>query len=511
MTPGAWLQFLEAKLDAQVAAIADPDAYYNGEQRLAFATAKFKEAFARYFPPLANNWCKLVVDTPAARLQVMGFRFDPDPNKPTWELAADADAWTIWQASNMDSTSGIVHTDAIKYGVSYALVSPPGSDDDDLPPITAEHPSQSYVYVDPANRLTRLAALKRWTDEIDGYAYATVYLPAQIAKWRSVEPVSEGKEVSWQRRADDPGGSNPIGVVPMIPIENKPDLIFGGRSDLEEAIPIQDAVNKLCLDMQVSSEFHAYPQRFATGWQRSEDAEGHELTNRQVEMYASQTRLWRASSADTNFGQLSPGDVNNYIQPISMYIDHLAAVTQTPAYYLKGQMANLSADALHAADAGLVDRCWRKINNGFSDAWEEVMRTTFLARGDLARGKATSAETIWKDPERRSLSQLVDAAVKMRQVLSVPLEMCWELLGWSPEQIRQARDMMNLPAAPGVPRVLPPSDPNALVVDPTAPGGLGKASEAVVKLGAPEILGPDGKPIAASAAAPGAVPPVRAA
>ena len=502
MTPGAWLAFLEAKLDAQVEAIADPDSYYNGEQRLAFATAKFKEAFARYFPPLANNWCKLVVDTPAARLQVLGFRFDPDPSTPTWELAADSDAWDIWQASSMDATSAIVHTDAIKYGVSYVLVSPPDPTDADAEPrITGEHPSQSFVYCDPADRLCRLAAIKRWTDELDGYAYATIYLPDQIAKWRSTEEAKDGRELSWQRRQDDPGGPNDIGVVPMIPIENKPDLIYGGRSDLEEAIPIQDAVNKFCLDMQVSSEFHAYPQRFATGWERSTDAEGHELSSRQVELYASQTRLWRAESADTNFGQLSPGDVNNYIQPISMYIDHLAAVTQTPAYYLKGQMANLSADALHAADAGLVDRCWRKINNGFSDGWEEVMRTAFLAKGDQQRGKNSRAETIWKDPERRSLSQLVDAAVKMRQVLSVPLEMTWEMLGWSPEQIRQARDMMNLPAAPGVPRVLPASDPGALVYDPNAPGGLGRLTPARVAAGAPEILGPDGKPIAPPAAA----------
>jgi hypothetical protein len=254
--------------------------------------------------------------------------------------------------------------------------------------------------------------------------------------------------VEWTVRIDDPVENNPIGVVPMVPIENTPDMLYGGRSDLEVAIPIQDAVNKYCLDMQVSSEFHAFPQRYATGWEKAEDPiTGQGLTGRQVEIAAGQSRLWRAESPETTFGQLEPGDVQNYIGPIELYIDHLAAVTQTPAYYLKGKMANLSADALRAADAGLVDRCRAKLL-GLGDGWEEVMRVAFLAKGDEKRGHAIAAETLWADTETKSLAQLVDAAVKLRESLSLPLEMCWEMIGMSPAKIRQAKSMMNLPDTP---------------------------------------------------------------
>lgn len=464
LTPAAWLALLEPKLDEQVEAIQVYENYYNGEQRLAFATAKFREAFSRFFPPLADNWMKIVVDAPVSRLRVQGFRFDPDPSTPSWELDADRDAWSIWQASNLDSVSRIVHTDAVKLGVSYALVSPPQGAGE--PQITAEHASQCYVYTDPANRSRRLAGIKRWVSDFDGLAYCTIYLPDQLVKWVSASPWGQGRRIQWERRQDDPGGRNPIGVVPLVALENNPDLLYGGRSDLEVAIPIQDAVNKFCLDMQVSSEFHAFPQRYATGWERGTDDQGRELTNREVELAAGQSRLWRAESSDTKFGTLTPGDVNNYILPIELYIDHLAAVTQTPVYYLKGKMANLSADALHAADAGLVDRCNGKILS-LSDGWEEVLRTAFLAKGDQVRGRAFSAETIWADPETKSFGQLVDAAVKMRQTLSVPLEMCWELLGWSPEKIRQARDMMNLPTSPAnAAEAAGAADPNAIVLPP---------------------------------------------
>lgn len=73
------------------------------------------------------------------------------------------------------------------------------------------------------------------------------------------------------------------------------------------------------------------------------------------------------------------------------------------------------------------------------------MRLAFRAKKDTARANADSAETVWADPESRSLAQVVDAAVKLRDSLSLPLEMCWQLVGMSPQQIKQAKDIIGLP------------------------------------------------------------------
>jgi hypothetical protein len=506
-----WLQYLEPKLDQQIADVAEPGAYYNGRQRLQMATQKFREAFARYYSPLANNWMRIVVDAPVSRMEIQGFRFDVDTAKLSWELDADRDAWDMWQANGFDAVSRMVHIDACKLGISYVLVAPPDEADpyNSAPIMTGEHPSQCFVFNDPTRPAKRLAALKRWADDWDNHAYAIVYLPGSITTFRSTKPIvqsstsseqqiviydstgqpipSSMNKLSWQPVSSAP---NPIGVVPIVAIVNNPDLLDGGCSDLDTAVPIQDAVNKLCLDMQVSSEFHAYPQRWATGWERAVDDQGRELSAREVELAMSATRLVRATSTETKFGAWSPGDVNNYILPIELYIDHLAAQTQTPVYYLKGKLANLSADAMHAADQGLVDRVKGKIL-AYSDPWEEVMRTAFLAVNDQRRGHAQSAEVIWADPESKSLAVLVNAAVQMRSALSVPIEMAWQILGWSPQQIRQARDLMGLPpggvkgAATPPPAVL---GPNGQPVDPAAhatqqnqpPGQQGKFPASVV-------------------------------
>jgi hypothetical protein len=448
LSAAEWRTFLSKKLDAQTESICGPSDYYNGLHKLAFATAKFKEAFSRYFPPMANNWMKLIVDSPVARLRIEGFRFDPDPEKATWDVAADTDAWEIWKSNNLPAVSKVVHTEAIKCGVCNVLVSP-GEDGDPL--ITAEHPGQSYVFSSYTNRRRRLAAIKRYIDELDEHAYCFVYLPGYVYRYRSLDKVRDGlvwNSVRWGAPpGEDPVTANPMGVVPMISIENNPDLLYGGRSDLEVAMPIQDAINKLCLDMQVSSEYHAYPQRWASGWETANDPEGNPIPGEQVEMRVGQSRLVRASSPDTKFGTFQPGEVDNYIKPIELYIDHLAAVTQTPAYYLKGKMANLSAEALKAADQGFVDRIEGKLP-ALGDGWDEVMRVAFLAKGDTKRGKAKLVETIWANPETVSLAQVVDAAVKMRTSLSTPVEFCWEMIGWSQQRIMLAKTMMNLPTSP---------------------------------------------------------------
>ena len=174
--PQDWLTYLEPKLDKQIEDIQEPGNYYDGDQRLAFATQKFREAFARYYSPLANNWMRIVVDAPVSRMEIQGFRFDPDTSKNTWELDADADAWKMWQANNFDAISRIVHIDACKLGVSYVLVAPPDDQNpyNSAPIMTGEHPSQCYVLADPSNPNKRLAAIKRWADDWDNHAYATV-------------------------------------------------------------------------------------------------------------------------------------------------------------------------------------------------------------------------------------------------------------------------------------------------------------------------------------------------
>jgi hypothetical protein len=472
-TPAAWLETLERRLDAQAAETKVYCDYYDGNHRLRYVTQKWTETFGAMFgTALCDNWCQIVVEAAAERLTVEGFRFGGGK-------AADEDAWGIWQANNLDADAKMAHREAIKTGRAYALVAPPPLDSDQ-PLITIEHPSQVVVAHAPSNRRQRLAALKRWLDD-DGFAYATLYLPNALHKFRSSEKIKQpgGRRIQWTRRQDDPGGANPLRSVPMVPIYNRPSLLTGGQSDLDPAIPLQDAINKTLADMLIASEFGAFPQRVLTGIEVPKDPTTGEPI-KGFELQAAMSRVWTFGNAEVKATEFSPADLGNYVEPIQMMIHHLAAQTRTPPHYLLGDMINASGDALQAAEAGLVAKV-RDKQVDFSDSWEEVIRLAFSLKGNADRARATDAETIWGDPERRSFGELVDGLIKLRG-LNIPDEFLWEKAGYSPQDITRIKELRDAdpqerveprgapPVAPAPPSGAAPAGP-APAIAPPAPAG----------------------------------------
>lgn len=425
MTPAAWLELLDARLTARWTRMRVLEDYFNGQHPMAFATSQWREAFGSLLSTFSDNWCQIVVQSSARRLRVQGFRFGA-------ESAADNDAWAIWQANGLDAEAKMVHTESIKLGEAYWLVEPPRGDD--APRITCEHPREMIVAYAPGNRRNRLAALKRWTDD-DGYAYATLYLPGWVYKYRSTGKVRQGQRVQWTNRPGDPGGVNILGVIPAIPVCNEPTMLGGGQSDLKPGIPLQKAIDKLCSDMIVASEYAAFRQRVMSGVELP--PEGTEA-RRNVEMGVN--RLLTVEAPDAKVYDLAASDLKNYVGAIEMFIQHLAAQTNTPPHYLLGQMLNVSGDALAAAESGLVSKVEDK-KLPFGEAHEDTIRLAFLALGDTERAGAADAETLWAPSERRSFAQIVDGAVKLAQI-GMPSEIVMEELGYSPQKIARVKASM---------------------------------------------------------------------
>lgn len=427
-TPEAWRDLLCKQLDGRRPMIGRYERYYEGYHRLAFATSKFREAFGNLFSAFADNWCQIVVDASVERLEVQGFRFGKD-------TGADDEAWRLWQANQLDADSGVAHEAAVTTGTAYLLVSP--TDDPDTPMITVEHPAEMIVATAPGARRERQAALKRWRDE-EGFAMATLYLPEGLFKWQSQAKDDEGKTVSWVERDGDATADNPLGVVPVVPLLNRPTMRGEGRSDLHSVIPEQDAVNKLVADMLVASEFAAYRQRWASGIEVPMDPDTGKPIRKIFD--SAMDRLFTTANEDAKFGSFDASDLKNYVTGIEMMVQHIAAQTRTPPHYLLGHSGAFpSGESLKATETGLVAKVKRKMVN-FGEAYEEAMRLAFKLKGDEKRSQAEDAETIWRDPESRTEGELVDALVKMG-TLGVPNEALWERWGASPQQIARWKAM----------------------------------------------------------------------
>ena len=119
-------------------------------------------------------------------------------------------------------------------------------------------------------------------------------------------------------------------------------------------------------------------------------------------------------------------------------VELLASITQTPAHYLLGTVANLSADALKAAEAGLVCKV-RSRALFLGESWEEVTRLGLQLTGRPGAADV-EAEVIWADFETRTEGQRVDALVKM-STLRVPDEVLWEKWGATQSEIERWRAM----------------------------------------------------------------------
>jgi hypothetical protein len=102
--PAEWRDLLVQRLDWRWNELHVYDAYYEGDQRLRYATQKFADVYGGLFRALADNWCQIVVDSSVERLRVQGFRFGD-------QQEADKDAWDIWQANGLDGESNMLHTE----------------------------------------------------------------------------------------------------------------------------------------------------------------------------------------------------------------------------------------------------------------------------------------------------------------------------------------------------------------------------------------------------------------
>lgn len=421
-SPEWWADRLTRQLAGQRSRIERLERYYAGRTPLAYATSRFRQEFGQLLSAINDNWCQLVVSAVEERLDVTGFRLGDDES-------ADREAWAIWSANNMAEDSQVGHTEALKVGEAHAIVWRP--DPDRAPVITIEHPLHVCVELDPENRSRRLAAVKAWRDERLGHV-CTVYLPDGIYKFR------RGRK-GWEPRLVDGEPwpiENPWGVVPVVPLFNRPGLLEQSASEIENILSKQDMINKLLADMIVAAEYGAFRQRWATGVEIPEDSDGDGQPSEQF--ISAVNRLWAVGAPDAKFGEFGQTDLDSYTGAIVMLVQHIASQTATPPHYLLNSGVMPSGESLRAAEAPLVAKAKRK-QRVFGASWSEVMRLALLMQGrELPAG--TTISTVWADPESRTESEHVDAVMKMKS-LDVPVQQLWELLGFTPQQIERFKLM----------------------------------------------------------------------
>ena len=465
-SPEWWLDRLLKGLIARAKVCRDFHDFYAGDQPLAFASSKFIETYGSRFGRFPANFMPLVVDAERERLIVDGFRFGKSPE-------ADKGVWRIWQDNQMDAESQIAHEIALTKGIAYAAVDPFA----ETPSITIEDPTETIVEMTPGNRRTRMAALKVFTDD-DGYSRAYLYLPDEIYLYRSKERRTDATYTSLSQLRWEPYVAedsdfplvNRLGVVPIVPLINRPQRDGSGRSEIEPVMGNQLAINFLRYAALIGSDVAALPQR----WAKNLDIEVDEDTGQpKVPFRTGRDTLWVtrrptpeevAEYADkmpeTEFGQFPAASLAPFAEMIRQEVGVMASNSRTPYHYLLGTPTSVppSGESLKSSEAPLVKKVEAQEIH-FGEGWEETMRVALIAAGQRSKAaRATDAETMWHDAETRNEAARTDSILKQFAAGLLPPDFALEELGYSQQQIARIQAMRE--SAPDLPEPIPQTSAN---------------------------------------------------
>lgn len=411
------------------------------------------EVYRRIRESSRNTWAALIVDSIAERLEVQGYR------SAGGDRELDRRAWDLFEQNALDDAQWQVHVDALLTGRGYAMVAPPALDDasvfagDVEVVITPESPLEVVHEWRPGTRRRVNAALKLFPVDDDpqghGLWRAELYTEPFVFAW--VGDVGNdpqrhpllGDRLPWE--ADPVVVDNGLGVVNLVPFENRRTTSTGPLSEVATVEHVLQRVDELLVGRQVAAHYAAFKQRWASGLEVPRDPE----TGKPVEPFAAAvSRLWIAEDPDARFGSFEATDLGQYTRAIEADVAELAAISKVPAhYFLQSSLANPpSADALVAGEAGLVKKCGAR-QRSYGEGWKTVLRLALL----VADGATTSRldEVLWADAAVRSPSQVADAAVKLKTI-GVPDEALWQRIGASPQEVerwRAMRDEQDLRAA----------------------------------------------------------------
>ena len=170
---------------------------------------------------------------------------------------------------------------------------------------------------------------------------------------------------------------NPFGVVPLFHFSNTSEIGTFGKSELSQAIPIQNGLNKAVLDMLVAMEFSAFRQRWVSGIEIEYDENGQPIPPFKCGM----DRIWMTSNSDTTFGDFNSTDLDQFLKVKDSFRVDMAGVTGTPLhYFLQNQRGFASAEALARAEARFLAKV-RDRQKAFGQTWSDLMSFALRVAG----------------------------------------------------------------------------------------------------------------------------------
>lgn len=432
LTPDWWLLRLGRRLRDREPWLTWWWRYYTGDQPLPQAPRKVSQAYLDFQKKARTNFCAMPVSAGVHRMQAIGVT---DGAGESMDLP-----WRWWQANKLDARQKAVYRTALSQSVAYVMVGkhprrtmPDGSA---RPLVTPEHPRECIVEHDPSTG-ERIAGLKAWYDSVNREGRATVFLPDQIVEYTTGSHAPGARlpwgPTNWERNVEQ---TNTYGQVPLVPFPCQPELGQDPEPEFGRVMGIQDRINLSTLNRMTAERYSAFRQKYVSGhkFRKSTDpATGLETVEQPF--VPDPGSVWASEGENTKFGEFSQTDLMGYLKTAEQDIRTMFVLTSTPAYYMPGDLVNISTDTITALDTNHVARVSEHLAT-FGEAWEEVLELCGIVAG--SDEDFSSAEVRWEDPRQLNPAVIADMGSKKRS-MGYPLPMVAEDMGESPARVDRLR------------------------------------------------------------------------
>lgn len=388
------------------------------------ATREYRELAARAQAP----WGDLIVGSVAQTLYVEGYR---RPDAPE-----DGSGWEFWQANGMDGRQVPLHRTILGLGLSYGTCIPGKTLAGKPMPVMRCFSPREFIaaYEDPAADEWPVYALR--VSRVRG-GYKLWFFDDEDLHTVKVENLGD-KPKATALKTEEVGA----GVCPVVRYKNRFDLEGRSAGEIEPFIPVLGRIDQTAMDRLVVQRFGAWIVRTIAGMDIGRAAEEGGDTPDQAKLKIGVSDFLFAKDKDTKFGSLPATPLEGFIKAHDSDLATLAAVSQTPAFEMLGQMANLSAEALAAAKASQTAKSDER-KHTLGEDHEQFIRLACHIAGNDDGAADFMAEVRWADTSIRSLAQAVDAYGKMTTMLGYPGELLWaKVPGLSKQDVDEARALV---------------------------------------------------------------------
>lgn len=435
--------------------------YYDGDHPVNLTAEMRQMLCIRHGREFNDNYMQIVVDTMADRITLD-------------DVTADEDAATTWaqellEDNDLDELQADVHEAAIRDGETFLM--PSWDNEEQRIILTHEQAfdgrSGMLILYRSQDLPIMEAAVKVWvltaTDgSISDTVRVNVYYPDRICKFISenglayqpyVDPdmPAEAKpgEYAWTDR-----DGNPLGI-PVVPFRNR-GRKNQGLSELANAIPLQNVLNRLLHSIVMTSELSAFPIKWIKGAPIPRDLTPGMFVG------LGEKGLTPEQAASIDMGQWDAADTSQQLAVAQWVTNEIGKVTRTPAPEFAGS-DNASGEALKQREIGLLGKV-RRFEVKAAASWVNVLKVSWAIQAAFGAEPPAYKRFYakWLPAALRNDQVTVDNAIKLAPRLDEQtfLELVAPINGWDNDKVQaimknkqaeKAQQPAPLPGAGNVP------------------------------------------------------------